>query len=128
MKITAKQVSTYSSEEVVRSDPEFADVGNPSGAVFRLVSRVLIELEDGTRILNNRGFSNPVDGNNEEVAAKVEALADRVRKAGEINLAHWFETHSVYGSLSWENEETERRHNLEVALRSGNYEAADRYA
>jgi len=128
MKIKAQKVSTYSSEEVLYSNPENADMGNPNGDTFGLVYRVLIELEDGSRYLHNRGFSNPVDGDYDEIESKVEALANRVREAGEVNLEHWFQTHSVYGSDAWVGDESDRRYRLETALRFGDAEAIEQYS
>tara|TARA_R110002153_G_scaffold77445_3_gene198876 strand:+ start:5244 stop:5630 length:387 start_codon:yes stop_codon:yes gene_type:complete len=127
MKITAQQVSTQSSHEVLHSNPECADLDNPTGDFVRPVARVLIELDDGSRYVHDRGFSNPVDGDDKEVEAKVEALADRVAKAGEINLEHWVETYASYGSAAWRGEERERRHNFEVASLHGDEEEMDRY-
>ena len=127
MKITAQQVSTQANREVLYSDPECADMDNPRGDIVRPVYRVVIELDDGSRYLHNRGFSNPVDGDYDQIALKVEALADRVAKAGEINLEHWFETYASYGSAAWRGEERERRHNFEVASFYGDEEEMDRY-
>jgi len=127
MKITAQQVSTKANQEVIYSDPEFAEMGNPRGDIVRSVYRVVIELDDGSRYLHHRGFSNPVDGDDDQIALKVEALADRVAKAGEINLEHWFETYPSYGSAAWRVEESERRHNFEVASFYGDEEGMDRY-
>ncbi len=127
MKITAQQVSTQASEEVLYSDPECADMGNPSGDIIRPVYRVLIELDDGSRYLHNRGFSNPVDGDYDEIELKVEALANRVRKAGEINPDLWVETYPAYGSAAWSGEESQRQQNFEVARLRGDEEEMDRY-
>jgi hypothetical protein len=127
MKITAQQVSTQANEEVLYSDPECADMDNPRGDIVRPVYRVLIELDDGSRYLHDRGFSNPVDGDYDQITLKVEALADRVAKAGEINPEHWVETYARYGSAAWRGEECQRRQNFEIARLSGDEEEMDRY-
>lgn len=78
---------------VMGSDPEMADMSNPSGNLYGLRYYVVVTNTKGDRWAHDHGFKN-------EVAA--EMLAKAVQKAldagKKLDSAHWTEHYPVYGS------------------------------
>ena len=80
--------------EVVRFDPEWADMSNPSGAVYGERIMVCATTRRGRRFIHSHIFdATEVD--------RAERLVARIKDAGRINLDHWNETYEVYGSDAW---------------------------
>lgn len=114
-----KTANWFEDETVLGCDPEFADMGNPSGAIYRKRYFVAVTTENGARFVHQTNFALFED------AAK---LADRVRLAGEINLELWTESFPVYGSPKWEAEDAERLFNFQAAGMSGNSLLMEQFA
>lgn len=114
-----KTANWFEDETILDYDPEFADMGNPDGAVYGKRYFVEVTTEDGARFVHQTNFTSFED------AAK---LADRVRLAGEINPEKWSEAFPVFGSLKWEAEEAERWFNLQAARMSGDSLLMEQFA
>ena len=105
--------------DIVDFNSEFADMGNPNGAIYGNVFFVIVETKLGSRYSHVNRFDNLHDA---------EKLALRVQAHGVIDLAHWNQSYSVYGSAAWEGEEVYRRIDLQNAISAGDSEAIDRLA
>ena len=105
--------------DIVDFNSEFADMGNPNGAIYGDVFFVIAETKLGARYSHVNRFDNLHDA---------EKLALRVQRHGVIDLAHWNQSYSVYGSAAWEGEEVYRRIDLQNAISTGDFEAIDRLA
>ena len=119
IQISANQVDIVDYEEVLRRDPEYADVGNPQGNVYGIRYYVRVTLEDGTRYLHFKGF--------DEADKRLSELQAAVAKRGVINLEYWAGIYPVYGSKAWEREDAEREYQFRSALAAGDHERADLY-
>jgi hypothetical protein len=82
------------SDVVVRFDPEWADMGNPSGAVYSQRILVCATTPNGRRFNHIRTFDTTD-------VERAERLAARIKNAGRIDLEHWNETYEIYGSDAW---------------------------
>lgn len=87
-----KYANHFADEIVVGSNPEMADMGNPSGLIYRRAFFVEAISESGRRFIHESHFFF------EPVAAK---LAAKVAAYGKIDPAHWVEGFEVYGSDAW---------------------------
>ena len=105
--------------DIVDFNSEFADMGNPNGAIYGDVFFVIVETKHGERYSHQNRFDN---------LEEAQKLALRVQRHGVIDLAHWNQSYSVYGSASWEGEEVYRRIDLQNAISTGDFEAIDRLA
>ena len=79
---------------VVRFNPEWVDMSNPSGAVYGERIMVYATTPRGRRFIHNHAFdTTEVD--------HADRLVARIKDVGRINLDHWNETYEVYGSDAW---------------------------
>ena len=79
---------------VVRFNPEWADMSNPSGAVYGERIMVYATTPRGRRFIHSHIFdTTEVD--------RADRLVARIKDAGRINLDHRNETYEVYGSDAW---------------------------
>jgi hypothetical protein len=106
------QALAFPDDVVVDSNPEMADLSNPSGLIYGGVIRVQAETKFGRRFIHERVFDQ------DEVAV-AETLVEKIMEKGEIDLVHWIETDPAYGSFAWEDGEDTRRYLLAVALATG---------
>lgn len=93
-------VSIISDETVVGSNPEFADMSNPSGLLYGKIYQVEAVTAKGRRFFHR--FTS------EERSARLEKLAAQVDAVKEINLEHWAEGYEVYGSDAWQEADNAR--------------------
>lgn len=119
MKVKIDNATAGSDYEIVGFDSEFSDLGNPEGAIWKNVIFVTAETKHGARYSHVSRFDNLKDA---------EKLALRVQRHGVIDLAHWNQSFSVYGSAAWEAEEVVRRSDLQNAISTGDFEAVERLA
>lgn len=84
-------------EVVIAFDGEFAEPGNPDGAIYGIKVFVTAETPDGRRFNHSTAFDL------EDAAA--ERLVARVLSCGVINSEYWDETYSIYGSAAWQEED-----------------------
>jgi hypothetical protein len=82
----------FSDEVIIGSNPEMADMGNPSGLIYGRVFEVEAISESGRRFIHKLSFEK------EEVAKKLSA---KVASRGNIDPEHWVEGFEVYGSGAW---------------------------
>ena len=120
IQIFANQVDIADYEEVLRRDPEHADLGNPQGNVYGIRYYVRVTLESGARYLHYKAFSRT--DLDDAVTLQVA-----VSKRREINLKHWAEVDPAYGSSDWRDADVEREYQFSSALAAGDYERADLY-
>lgn len=99
MKIKIDNAYAGEHETVIGFDSEYADYGNPAGAVYGIQASVIAETPDGRRFVHNTAF---------ESLAAAEGLAVRVFAAKVINLDHWVETYEIYGSPAWQEADDAR--------------------
>jgi hypothetical protein len=117
-KIQIERVDVRKDVAVVDQNPEFADMCNPQGYIYRHTFDVLAMTEGGRRFRHRHFFGEDRD--------KADALAIKVLHRGEIDLSHWNETYPEYGSPAWAVEDAHRQVDLACALRRGDMEEVDR--
>lgn len=120
IQISANQVDTVDYEEVLYRNPEMSDMSNPEGCVYGIRYYVRVTLEDGTRYLHYKAWDEADIG--EAVTLKTAVQNRRV-----INLKHWVEIDSAYGSKAWEGADQERDYQFQSAVAVGDYGRADLY-
>ena len=81
-------------DEVVRFDPEWADMSNPTGAVYGQRIQIHATTPKGRRFIHSHTFATTE-------AERAERLVARIKDAGRINIYHWNETFEIYGSDAW---------------------------
>lgn len=101
MKIKVQFVSIVPDEIVVGSNPEMADMGNPSGLIYGKVYQVEAVTAHGRRFFHDFRSEN-------EVTPALAKLAARVEAKGEIDTDFWTEGYEVYGSSAWEAADRDR--------------------
>jgi hypothetical protein len=119
MNIKIQDATAVPVQGIVDFNTEFSDLGNPEGAIYGTVFFVYAVTKQGARYSHVNRFDNLHDA---------EKLALRVQAHGVIDLAHWNQSYSVYGSAVWEDEEVVRRYDLNNAISTGDFEAIDRLA
>jgi hypothetical protein len=119
-KIQIERVDVGRDAVIVAHDPEFADMSNPTGAIYRHTFEVMAITEDGRRFRHHRFFGDDRDA--------ADALAIKVLYRGEVDPSYWTETYPEYGSRAWEVEEVYRQVDLACAVARGDWEEADRLA
>lgn len=87
-------VDVFEDTTVVGRNSEFADMSNPEGLLFGRMIFVCATTRSGRRFLHQVTFET-------DQREAANTLADRIRRAGVINLAYWGETYEVYGSPAW---------------------------
>lgn len=93
--MTIQSAQTFLARMIARFDPEFADIGNPSGAIYE--DRVFIEASTSNgRRFYLAGVDFPVGDN------RAERLVEKINQKGVINLELWNEGLEVYGSEAWQ--------------------------
>ena len=119
MNIKIQNATAVLFRDIVDFNSEFADMGNPDGAIYGDLFFVMVETKQGERYSHVNRFDNLKDA---------EKLALRVQRHGWIDLANWYQSYSVYGSAAWEGEEVYRRIDLQNAISAGDREAIERLA
>jgi hypothetical protein len=119
-KTQIEQVDVGRDVVVVDYNSEFADMDNPTGAIYRNTFQVMAITKDGRRFVHHHFFGEDRDA--------ADRLAIRVLYRGEVDHAHWTETYPVYGSSAWAVEEVYRQADLACAVARGDWEEADRLA
>jgi hypothetical protein len=119
MKVKIDNANAVSDYEIVGFDSEFSDLGNPEGAIWKNVHFVNAVTKNGSRYSHVNRFGNFEDA---------QKFALRVQRHGVIDLNHWNQSYSVYGSPAWEDEEVVRRFDLQNAIHAGDHEAIERLA
>jgi hypothetical protein len=119
-KIQIERVDVGRDAVVVAYNSEFADMSNPTGAIYRHTFEVMAITKDGRRFRHHHFFGDDRDA--------ADRLAIRVLYRGEVDLAHWTETYPEYGSSAWAVEEVYRQADLACAVARGDWEEADRLA
>jgi hypothetical protein len=104
---------------VIGAHPENADMGNPNGYIWGDRFFIIAEFPNGRRMKHPHPFKNEGDA---------EILAKKVQERGEITPKHWVEFYPVYGSAAWHNEETQRRHALEIAVANNDQELMEQFS
>jgi hypothetical protein len=100
--IAIDSANFFEDEAIVEFDPEYADMGNPSGAIYGRKIFIHAVTAEGARYVLGHVF----EADEEDRAAR---LVDKILRAGAINEAHWGETYAVYGSTYWQDEDRERQ-------------------
>lgn len=101
IKIERHQVTTWEQEAIVGSNPEWADMSNPEGHIYRMVYSACVTLDSGRR------FHHAVQFRDEDEA---DALVAKIQNKGVINTQHWVEDeHGAYGSTVWQHRDELRR-------------------
>jgi len=108
MKFSIISASFFLDETVVGYDSEFADMGNPQGAIYQTHIYVEASTASGRRFIHKRCF----DIGNESHA---QLLVDRVLSKGQINLTYWGETYEIYGSPAWQEADDARQYAHEAS-------------
>jgi hypothetical protein len=98
----------FEDEAIIEFDPEFADMGNPDGAIYGRKIFIHAVTAEGARYVLGHVF----EANEEERASQ---LVRKIERAGKIDEARWTETYAVYGSDYWQAEDRLRQAAWELA-------------
>lgn len=101
-------------------DAEYACLSNPKGDIYDWQTMVIGVSAEGRRFEHQNLFKDEADA---------DALIKRIEAAGGMcDLRFWHETHPVYGSAAWQQEDDARAENFRAAQAVGNMEAMERYS
>lgn len=99
------KISVMSDMAIVGSNPEWADLDNPHGAIYGEIRYVVAELPSGRRF---RGPILPEECKSEKALGEVEAAFQQLVDAKVVKPEdEWQEMYPVYGSAAYTEQEPE---------------------
>jgi hypothetical protein len=112
MKFSIVNAYFFLDETVVEYNPEFADMGNPQGAIYQRMVFVASETISGRRFIHQSSFEIGEED-------KAQLLVNRILAKGKIDLTYWAETYKIYGSPAWQEADDARQYAHEASGLSG---------
>ena len=105
--MTAHDAYVGSHTSIVGENPELAEVGNPSGAIFETIYFAQVQMSDTFGVAATSHRDAWVWAHDAALPSHAEAqrLVDRINATGRINGRHWRCSRPAYGSDEWERDE-----------------------